>query len=44
MHSNEKSEQLVVLDVVIIYEICRIIKVVTQYLKVGNFGEAMTED
>jgi len=38
MHSNERSEQLVVLGAVVIYEICRIIKVVMQYLKVGNFG------
>jgi hypothetical protein len=44
VHSNERSEQLVVLGAVVIYETCKIIKVVTQYLKVGNFGGAMVED
>lgn len=36
-HSNERSDQLVVLDAVVIYETCRIIKVVYATLE-GNFG------
>lgn len=36
---NERSEQLVLLDAVIIYETRGIIKVVTQYLQPCNFGE-----